>query len=533
MAKQLMFDEEARLKIRDGVAKLARAVKVTMGPVGRNVILDKSFGKPLATKDGVTVSKEIELPDPFENMGAKLVNEVATKTNSAVGDGTTTATVLAEAIYTQGLKALNSGGNPTALRRGIELAVDAAVEAIRGQSREVAGREDVYKVAFISSREAEVAEVVADAFEKVGKDGVITIEEGRGLETEVKIVDGFQFDKGYVSPYFVTKPEGMVCEYEDAMILLYEKKISNLRDFLPALEIAARGGRPLLIIAEDLEGEALAALVVNRLRGILKAVAVKAPGFGERRKATLQDMAVLTGATVISEETGLSLENVTPEHFGSAKKVVVEKEATTIIEGAGTAEAIKARQAQIGELTEQATSNYDRDKLKERLAKLQGGVAQIDVGGATEYDMKERKARVDDAVNSGRAALAEGVIPGGGLAYIRSLGAIEALELTGDEGEGAKIVARALEAPLRQIASNAGAHGGVTVAEVKESEGAFGFDAKQGTFCDLWEAGVIDPTKVTRVALEKAASIAGLMLTTETMVTDREADTDLMVGAIG
>jgi chaperonin GroEL len=530
MAKQLMFDDEARRKIRDGVAKLARAVKVTMGPTGRNVILQKSFGKPVVTKDGVTVAKDIELEDPFENMGAKLVHEVANKTATTAGDGTTTATVFAEAIYAEGLKALVAGVNPVAVKRGLDKAVVAAIQALKSQSRPVEGREDVRRVAYISSREDEIANVIADAFEKVGKEGVITIEEGRGIATELEVVEGFQFDKGYISAYFVTSPQEMTCVLENPLILLHEKKISNLRDFLPALEVAARGGRPLVVIAEDVEGEALAGLVVNKLRGVLPCVAVKAPGFGDRRKEMLQDVAILTGAQVISEDVGLKLENVAEAHMGSARKVIVEKENCTIVEGAGDKGVVAARVKQVRTQIEQTTSEYDREKLRERLAKLAGGVAEIRVGGATEPDMKERKMRVDDALHAARAALEEGVLPGGGVAFIRAIPALDGAKPLGhDEEVGVGIIRRALESPLRQICSNAGYDGAVAVDDARHAEGAKGLDARSGAWVDMWKAGIIDPTKVARSALENAASVAGLMLTTKTLVTDLKEDAPVAV----
>jgi chaperonin GroEL len=534
MPTQLMFDDEARRKIRDGVAKLARAVKVTMGPTGRNVILQKSFGKPTVTKDGVTVAKDIELPDPFENMGAKLVHEVANKTATIAGDGTTTATLLAEAIYSEGLRALVAGVNPVAVKRGIDKAVMATVESLKKQTRPVEGREDVRRVAYISSREEEIATVIADAFEKVGKEGVITIEEGRGIATELEVVEGFQFDKGYISAYFVTSPQDMTCVLEEPVILLYEKKISNLRDFVPALEQAARAGRPLLVVAEDVEGEALAGMVVNKLRGVLPCCAVKAPGFGDRRKEMLQDMAILTGATVVSEDTGAKLEAVTSAWFGRARKVIVEKDACTIVEGAGDKRAVEARVKQVRTQIEQSTSDYDKEKLRERLAKLSGGVAEIRVGGATEPDMKERKMRVDDALHAARAALEEGVLPGGGVAFIHAIAALGQVEAADpDEKVGVSIVRKALEAPLRQICANAGYDGSVAVEDARASTGAKGLDARTGRWVDMWQAGIIDPTKVARSALQNAASIAGLMLTTQSLVTDlkEEAETEI-AGAV-
>jgi chaperonin GroEL len=535
MAKQLMFDTEARNKLRDGVAKLSRAVKVTLGATGRNVILEKGFGKPVVTRDGVTVAKEVELKDPFENMGAKLVQEVASKTASVAGDGTTTATLLAESILVEGMKGLAAGANPMHVKRGIDRAVAAVVAELRAMSREVKDRREVAQVGFISSREEAIGELFADAFEKVGKEGVITIEDGRGINTELDVVEGFQIDKGYISPYFVTNPGEMTCLLEDCFVLLHEKKISNLRDFLPILEQVARLGRPLLVIAEDVEGEALAALVLNRLRGILQICAVKAPGFGDRRKELLEDMAILTGGRVVSEETGAKLENLTVEALGRAKKVIVEKEKTTIIQGGGGKEAVEARARQVKKLIQQSTSDYDRDKLKERLAKLAGGVAIVKVGGATEIDMKERKMRVDDALHATRAALAEGIVPGGGIAFIHAAQGLAKIEATGDEKLGVRIIARALETPLRQIARNAGHDGSVAVIDARmmvDEKLMKGLDARSGKWVDMWEAGIIDPTKVSRTALEKAASVASLMLTTETIVTELKEEEGAVAGSL-
>jgi len=532
-AKQIMFDDEARRKIRAGVQKLAQAVKVTMGPTGRNVILEKSFGKPTVTKDGVTVAKDIELPDPFENMGAKLVHEVANKTATVAGDGTTTATLLAEVIYGEGLRALSVGANPMAIKRGIDRAVAAAVDALKAQARPVQGREDLKRVAYISSREEVVADVIADAFEKVGKDGVVTIEEGRGIATELKIVEGFQIDKGFQSAYFVTNPQEQTCTLEDPFILFHEKKISNIRDFLPVLEQVARVGRPLLVISEEVEGEALAALVLNRLRGILTCCAVKAPGFGDRRKEMLEDMAILTGGEVVSEEMGVKLEKVSIAQLGRAKKVIVEKESTTFVEGAGDARAVDARVKQVRLQIEQSTSDYDKDKLKERLAKLAGGVAIVRVGGATEPDMKERKMRVDDALHAARAALEEGVIAGGGIAYVHAIPAVEKLEAANeDQRAGARIIAKSLEASLRQIAKNAGHDGSTLVEDARASSGMNGLDARTGRWVDMWEAGIIDPLKVARTALENAASISGLMLTTQTAITEIKEQAEAVAGAV-
>jgi chaperonin GroEL len=533
MAKQLMFDDEARRKIRDGVQKLARAVKVTMGPTGRNVLLQKSFGKPTVTKDGVTVAKDIELPDPFENMGAKLVHEVANKTATVAGDGTTTATLLAEAIFCEGLRALASGTNPMPLKRGIDKAVQTAIEELKKGSRPVEGHEDLKRVAYISSREEAVADVIAQAFERVGKEGVVTIEEGRGMATELKIVEGFQFDKGYQSAYFMTKPEEQKVVLEDAMILFYEKKISNVRDFLPVLEQVARVGKPLVVISEEVEGEALAALVLNRLRGVLQCVAVKAPGFGDRRKDMLQDMALLTGGEVISEDLGLKLEKTTLAQLGRAKRVIVEKENTTIVEGAGDKKTIDARVKQVKTQIDQSTSDYDRDKLKERLAKLSGAVAVVRVGGATELDMKERKMRVDDALHAARAALEEGVVAGGGVAFIHAIPAVSHLKgEDADEKAGIHIIAKSLEGPLRQIAKNAGHDAATLIEDARHAKTSKGLDARTGEWVDMWKAGIIDPLKVARTALENAASIAGLMLTTQTLVTEIKDKAEAVTGAV-
>jgi chaperonin GroEL len=533
MAKQLMFDDEARRKIRDGVQKLARAVTVTMGPTGRNVILQKSFGKPTVTKDGVTVAKDIELEDPFENMGAKLVHEVANKTATVAGDGTTTATLFAERIYGEGLKALTAGVNASAVKRGIDRAVAGAVESLRGQARPVSGHDDLKKVAYISSREEAVAEVIARAFEKVGKEGVVTIEEGRGIETELKIVEGFQFDKGFQSVYFVTNPQEQSVVLEDAFILFVEKKVGNVRDLLPILEQVARVGKPLVVISEEVEGEALAALVLNRLRGVLPCVAVKAPGFGDRRRDSLEDMALLTGGRVIAEDVGLKLEKAKLDDLGRAKRIVVEKEATTIVEGAGDRAAVDARVRQVKLQIEQSTSEYDRDKLRERLAKLSGAVAIVRAGGATELDMKERKMRVDDALHAARAALEEGVVAGGGVAFIRAAEGVAKLDAEDpDERAGIRIVARALEAPLRRIAENAGHDGATLVEDARREGGAKGLDAKSGRWVDMWEAGIIDPLKVARTALENAASVAGLMLTTQTLITEVKEKQEAVAGAV-
>ncbi len=533
MPKQIMFDDEARRKILSGVQKLAKAVKVTMGPNGRNVILQKSFGKPTVTKDGVTVAKDIELPDPFENMGAKLVYEVANKTATVAGDGTTTATLFAEWILAEGMRALAAGVNPMAAKRGIDKAVQAAVAELKKSSRPVEGHDDLKRVAYISSREEGVADVIARAFEKVGKEGVVTIEEGRGIATELKIVDGFQFDKGWQSAYFVTSQPEQTCTLEDAFVLLHEKKISNVRDFLPILEQVARVGRPLVVISEDVEGEALAALVLNRLRGTLPCVAVKAPGFGDRRKDSLQDMALLTGGTVITDDLGLKLEKATIEHLGRAKKIIVEKENTTIVEGAGEKAAVEARVKQVKTMIEQSTSDYDKDKLRERLAKLAGGVAVIRVGGATEPDMKERKMRVDDALHAARAALEEGVVAGGGVAFIHAIPAVNNVHVDdADEKAGIQIIAKVLEAPLRQIARNAGHDGSTLVEDARHARAAKGLDARTGEWVDMWKAGIIDPFKVARTALESAASVAGLLLTTQTIVTELKERQEAVAGAV-
>jgi chaperonin GroEL len=528
VAKQLLFSDAARRKMMGGVDILAQAVGSTLGPTGRNVILSKSFGGPLVTKDGVTVSKEIELPDPFENMGAKLVNVVASKTSDVAGDGTTTATILARAIYREGLRNVTSGANPTAVRRGIEKAVEVAVRELQEKlSRPVSKKEEIAQVAAISANnDPTIGNMLADAVERVGRDGVITVEEGKTASTTLEFVEGMQFDKGYLSPYFVTSPTTMEVIFEDALILLHEKKISSLREMIPLLEKVAQSGKPLLIVAEDVEGEALATLVVNKLRGVLNIAAVKAPGFGDRRKAMLGDMAVLTGGTVISEDLGLKLENLQLSQLGRAKKVKVDKDTTTIIQGDGKKADIQRRIDQLRRQIEETDSEYDKEKFQERLAKLSGGVALVRVGAPTEADMKQTKARVEDALHATRAAAAEGIVPGGGVALIRVIPAVEKLhaELQGDEKLGAAIVLRALEEPTRYIASNSGHDGGVIAQEVKSNSGAVGFDANTGNFVDMFEAGIIDPTKVTRTALQNAASIAALMLTTEAMVTSIKDD---------
>jgi chaperonin GroEL len=520
-AKQLMFDEEARRAILRGVDKLANAVKATLGPKGRNVVLDKKFGAPNITKDGVTVAKEVELEDPFENMGAQMVKEVASKTSDVAGDGTTTATVLAQSIVREGMKNVTAGSNPMALKRGIEKAVEAVVEEIKKISKPTKGKKEIAQVATISANnDKTIGDLIADAMEKVGKDGVITVEEAKGVETTLEVVEGMQFDRGYISPYMVTDPERMETVLENALILIHEKKISGMKDLLPILEQIAKLGRPFLIIAEEVEGEALATLVVNKLRGTLQCAAVKAPGFGDRRKEMLKDIAVLTGGEVISEELGIKLENIRLDDLGKAKKVVVDKENTTIIEGSGKDKEIEGRIKQIRAQIDETTSDYDREKLQERLAKLAGGVAVIKVGAPTEIAMKEKKARVEDALNATRAAVEEGIVPGGGVVLIRAIPALDKVRASGDDKIGLDIVRRALEEPIRQIAENAGVEGSIVVQKVKDGTGAFGFNAETEEYEDLLAAGIIDPTKVTRVALQNAASIAGLMVTTECMVTE-------------
>ncbi|HOJ34438.1 MAG TPA: chaperonin GroEL [Candidatus Hydrogenedentes bacterium] len=524
-AKQLQFGEDARRGILSGVTKLSKAVKATLGPKGRNVVLDKKWGAPTVTKDGVTVAKEIELEDKYENMGAQMVKEVASKTSDTAGDGTTTATVLAEAIYREGLRNVTAGANPMALKRGIEKAVDAVVEALAKMSKQVKDDNEVLKnVAAISANsDYEIGKIIAEAMEKVGNDGTITVEEAKGIETTLEVVEGMQFDKGYLSPYFVTDPENMEAVLQDAYILIHEKKISSLKDLLPLLEQIAKSGKPLLVIAEDVEGEALATLVVNKIRGTFQACAVKAPGFGDRRKAMLQDIAVLTGGLAITEDLGRTLESITLADLGRAKRVVVDKDNTTIVEGAGSSSEIMGRINLIRRQIEETTSDYDREKLQERLAKLAGGVAVINVGAATEIEMKEKKARVEDALHATRAAVEEGIVPGGGVALLRcqeaALKVAEELQNI-DEKTGAKIVARALEEPLRQLAANAGEEGATVVQNVKAKKGAVGYNAETGEYEDLMKAGVIDPTKVTRCALQNAASVAGLLLTTEVLVAE-------------
>ena len=521
MAKQIKFDADARQKILAGVEKLSAAVTSTLGPSGRNVILDKKFGSPQITKDGVTVAKEIELPDPFENMGAQMVKEVASKTNDVAGDGTTTATLLAEAIYREGLKNLTAGANAMALKRGIDKATVAVVEAIAKLSKKVKSADEIAQVATLSANgDEEIGKMISEAMDKVGKEGTITVEEAKTLESSLDVVEGMQFDKGYLSPYFVTNPEAMECELEDPFILLFEKKISNLQDMLPLLQAVAKSGRPLMIIAEDVEGEALATLVVNKLRGTFQVCAVKAPGFGDRRKAILEDIAILTGGKLISEDIGIKLENVTIDMLGRAKKVVVDKDNTTVVEGLGKSADIKARVDVIKKQIEETSSDYDREKLQERLAKLAGGVALIKVGAATEAAMKEKKDRVDDALHATRAAVEEGIVPGGGVALLRCQKAIEALKLEGDEAVGASIISRAVEAPLRKLVNNAGQEAALVIANVKKATGTNGYNVRTGEYVDMLKAGVVDPAKVTRSALQNAASIAGLLLTTDCMITD-------------
>jgi chaperonin GroEL len=521
-AKQLQFDENARHTLLRGIEKLAKAVKATLGPSGRNVILDKKFGSPTITKDGVTVAKEIELEDPYENMGAQLVREVASKTSDVAGDGTTTATILAESIYREGLRNVTAGANPTSLQRGIMKAVEAIVEELKKLSKKVSDRTEIAQVATVSANwDKTIGEIIADAMDKVGKDGTITVEEAKSIETTLEVVEGMQFDKGYLSPYFVTNAEDMEALLDNPYILIYEKKISSLKDLLPLLEKVAKAGRPLLIIAEDVEGEALATLVVNKLRGTLQVCAVKAPGFGDRRKAMLEDIAVLTGGRLISEDLGIKLENIKIEDLGKAKRVTIDKENTTIVEGSGKNADIQGRVAQIRRQIEETTSDYDREKLQERLAKLAGGVAVINVGAATETEMKEKKARVEDALHATRAAVEEGIVPGGGVAFIRAQKVLDSIRgLDADEKVGVQIVRRAIEEPTRQLADNAGREGALVVEEVKNRKGNEGYDVSADEYTDLVKAGIVDPTKVTRTALQNAASIAGLLLTTEALVTE-------------
>jgi chaperonin GroEL len=537
VAKQLLFDDQARAKMLKGVEKLANAVAVTMGPTGRNVIIDKSFGGPTVTKDGVTVSKEVELEDRFENMGAKLVNEVASKTSDIAGDGTTTATVLARAIFKEGLRNIVAGSNPTAVRRGIDKAVDAAVAHLRSIAKAVSKKEEIAQVGAISANnDKEIGDLLADAMEKVGKDGVITVEEGKGTDTTLELVEGMQFDKGFISPYFINRPAEMDCELNDAYILIYEKKISNIRDLVPILEKISTSGKPLLIIAEDVEGDALAALVVNKLRGVLNICAVKAPGFGDRRKAMLADIATLTGGTFISEDLGIKLESVELSHLGRAKQITVDKNDTTIVQGAGKQADIQTRIQQIRNQIEATESEYDREKFQERLAKLTGGVAIISVGANSEADMKQKKARVEDALHATRAAVEEGILPGGGVALVRCKEAVEKARSSakGDERIGVDIILHCLAAPMKQIADNCGIDGSVIVDEVSQKGTNIGYDANAGEYVDMYKAGIIDPLKVVRSALGNAASISALMLTTEALVTnfDKEDKKTKIEGAI-
>ncbi len=521
-AKVLLYDEEARKAILKGVNTLADAVKVTLGPKGRNVIIDKSYGSPTVTKDGVTVAKEIELEDKFENMGAQMVKEVASKTSDVAGDGTTTATILAQALYREGVKAVAAGSNPMDIKRGIDKAVEVVVKELSKMSKPTKDQKEIAQVGTISANNDEtIGNIIAEAMGKVGKEGVITVEEAKGLETELEIVEGMQFDRGYLSPYFVTNADKMLVALEDALILIYEKKISGMKDLLPILEQVAKTNRPLLIIAEDIEGEALATLVVNKIRGTLHVAAVKAPGFGDRRKAMLEDIAILTGGKMISEDMGYKLESVKMEDLGRAKKITIDKDNTTLIDGAGKRAELEARVKQIRAQIDETTSDYDREKLQERLAKLVGGVAVIKVGAATETEMKEKKARVEDALHATRAAVEEGIVPGGGVAYLRALPALGKLALEGDENVGLNIVKKAIEEPLKMIACNAGVEGSIVVEKVKEKKGAFGFNARTDQYEDMIAAGVIDPTKVTRFALQNAASVAALLLTTQCMIADK------------
>ncbi len=528
--KMLSFGEDARKKILEGVNILADAVKVTLGPKGRNVILDKSFGSPVITKDGVTVAKEIELEDKFENMGAQLIKEVASKTSDEAGDGTTTATVLAQAIIKEGVKVVAAGANPMDVKRGIDKAVEKVVEKLKSISKETKDKKEIAQVGTISANnDKEIGEIIAEAMEKVGKEGVITVEEAKGMETTLEIVEGMQFDRGYLSPYFVTDPERMECVLEDAFVLIHDKKISNMKDLLPILEQIAKSGKPFLLIAEDVEGEALATLVVNKLRGTLQCCAVKAPGFGDRRKAMLQDIAILTGGQVISEELGLKLENATLNDLGRAKRIVVDKDNTTIVDGAGSKEDIEARIKQIRAQIEETTSDYDREKLQERLAKLVGGVAVISVGAATETEMKEKKARVEDAMNATKAAVEEGIVPGGGVSLIRCIDSLNDIEVENEDQQiGVNIIKKALEAPFRQIVTNAGLDASLLLEKVKNAKETEGFDAAKGELVDMLEAGIIDPTKVERLALQNAASVAGLMITTECLITEKPEKKDNM-----
>lgn len=522
-AKQLLYDEDARKLLQKGIRQLADTVRVTMGPTGRNVIIEKGFGTPSVTKDGVTVAKEVELKNPFENMGAKMVCEVASKTSDVAGDGTTTATIFAEAIFNEGLKNVAAGANPMAIKRGIDKAVEIVVAELKKISKPVKGRAEIAQVGTVSANnDASIGNLLADAMERVGKDGVITVEEAKGIETTLTVVEGMQFDKGYLSPYFITDAQNMEVVLEDAYILIHEKKVSSMKELLPLLEKIAGGGKPLLIISEDVEGEALATLVVNKLRGVLSCAAVKAPGFGDRRKAMLEDIAILTKGRAITEDLGIKLENLGIEDLGRAKRITIDKDNTTIIQGAGKKADIQARIAQIKNQIEQTTSNYDKEKLSERLAKLAGGVAIINVGAATEAEMNEKKARVEDALHATRAAVEEGIVPGGGVAFIRAIPAIDEArkKVKGDEKVGVDIIAKVLESPLRQIASNTGVDGSVVVEEVKELSTNMGYDANTGNYVDMFDKGIVDPSKVSRVALQNAASVAGLLLTTETIITE-------------
>ena len=520
-AKQLLFDEAARQKILRGVELLSRAVKVTLGPKGRNVVIDKKYGSPTVTKDGVTVAKEIELPDPYENMGAQMVKEVASKTSDAAGDGTTTATLLAESIYREGLKNVTAGSNPIYLKRGIDKAVEATVAELARISKKVNDREEIRQVATVSANwDDTIGNIIADAMDKVGKDGTITVEEAKSIETTLEVVEGMQFDKGYLSPYFTTNVEAMEAVLEDAYVLIHEKKITSLQDLLPLLQTVAKSGKPLLVIAEEVEGEALAALVVNKIRGTLNVCAVKAPGFGDRRKSMLEDIAILTGGRCLTEDLGIKLENVTISDLGKAKRITVDKDDTTIVEGGGKSSDIQGRVKQIRRQIDETTSDYDREKLQERLAKLAGGVAVINVGASTETEMKERKARVEDALHATRAAVEEGIVAGGGVALLRCAKVIDGLQLEGDEKIGSQIVRRAIEYPIRMLCANAGVEPGVVAQKVSEGKGNFGFNVATGEYEDLVKAGVVDPTKVTRTALQNSASIAGLLLTTEAMITE-------------
>ena len=520
-AKQLLFDESARQKVLRGVELLSKAVKVTLGPKGRNVVIDKKFGSPTVTKDGVTVAKEVELPDPYENMGAQMVKEVASKTSDAAGDGTTTATVLAESIYKEGLKNVTAGSNPIFLKRGIDKAVEVAVTELAKISKKVNDREEIRQVATVSANwDEKIGDIIAEAMDKVGKDGTITVEEAKSIDTTLEVVEGMQFDKGYLSPYFATNAEAQEAVLEDGYVLIHEKKISNLQEFLPLLQVVAKSGKPLLVIAEEVEGEALAALVVNKIRGTLNVCAVKAPGFGDRRKAMLEDIAILTGGRCITEDLGIKLENLQLSDLGRAKRIVVDKENTTIVEGGGKSSDIQGRVKQIRRQIDETTSDYDREKLQERLAKLAGGVAVINVGASTEVEMKEKKARVEDALHATRAAVEEGIVAGGGVALLRTAKAIDGLKLEGDEAIGAQIVRRAIESPIRMLCANAGVEGAVVVGQVMANKGNYGYNVASGDYEDLVKAGVVDPTKVTRTALQNAASIAGLLLTTECMITE-------------